>query len=331
MAETAAMTDHETPVSRPGPTREEDTSARVTPLEEVADVPEGSVVAGLDGSPASDAALAWGVREAASRDLPVHLICARESYALPTGAIEGTLPWEALDDGGEAILTEARARALEIAPDVPITCSRPWGGAAQVLVAASDRAAFLVVGTRGRGRRTAAVLGTVSLQTASHARCPVVVIRGDQGEATRTHGSAHVVVGVDGSRDSERALRFAFDCAAPRGRVTAITAWWLEVVDGVVVTTPESAEWERVVSGHESKLRGVIGDLPAQYPEVTLETRVERAHATEILIEASKDADLLVVGSRGRGGFAGLMLGSVSQHMLTGASCPVAVVSRLRT
>ena len=323
------MSDHESTAAGPRTTSSDTTP--VSPWEEIADVPEGSVVIGIDGSPSADAALAWGTREAASRGLPVHLLCVRESYSLPTGAIEGALPWEVLDDGGEAFLEAAVGRAREVAPEVEVTCSRPWGGAAQVLVAASDRAAFLVVGTRGRGRRTAAVLGTVSWQTASHARCPVVVIRGDQGEDTRTHGSARVVVAVDGSRDSERALQFAFDCAAPTGSVTAINAWWLEVVDGVVATTPESEEWNRVVSGRESKVRAAIGDLPSRYPEVTLDVRVERAHATEILIEAAKDADLLVVGSRGRGGFAGLMLGSVSQHMLTGASCPVAVVSRLRT
>ncbi|WP_313022456.1 universal stress protein [Mobilicoccus sp.] len=327
------MTDHETTV--PGSDSDSGATPRdlspISPLEEVADVPEGSVVIGIDGSVASDAALAWGAREAASRGLPVHLLCARESYALPTASVEGTIPWEVvLDDGGDAMLTRARGHALEVAPDVEITCSRPWGGAAQVLVAASERASFVVVGTRGRGRKTAAILGTVSLQTASHARCPVVVIRGDRSEDARTHGSARVVVGVDGSRDSERALRFAFDCASPAGRVTALKSWWLEVVDGVVVTTPESPAWERVVAGHEAKVRAAIGDLPAQHPEVSVEVRVERAPASELLIEASKSADLLVVGSRGRGGFAGLMLGSVSQHMLTGAECPVAVVSRLR-
>ncbi|GAB47386.1 universal stress protein [Mobilicoccus pelagius] len=329
------MTDHETPAPRPGsdtpPPATGADAAPLSPVEEIADVPEGCVVVGVDGSPAADAALAWGAREAASRGLPVHLLCARESFALPTGVVESALPWEALEDGGKTILREACELAQRVAPGIEITCSRPWGGPAQVLVAASDRAAFLVVGTRGRSRRTAAVLGTVSLQTASHARCPVVVIREDHAEQDRTHGSAHVVVGADGSRDSERAVRFAFDCAAPSGRVTAVTAWWLEVVDGVVVTTPESAEWERVVSGYESRMRAAIGDVPADYPDVVLETRVDRARATEALLDAARDADLLVVGSRGRGGFAGLMLGSVSQNMLTEASCPVAVVSRLRT
>ncbi|WP_052466866.1 universal stress protein [Mobilicoccus massiliensis] len=293
------------------------------------DVPTGAVVVGIDGSAPAEAALVWAATEARRRGLRLHLIFARESYAMPTGVVEGAIAWGSIDvdDGAESTLAEAQRRARALAPDVEITTSAPWGGAAQVLVSASTEAAFLVVGTRGRSRRTAAILGTVSLQTAAYAHCPVVVIRGAD-QASADDRPRRVVVGVDGSTDSRRALQFGFESAAPNGSVTTVTAWWLEVVDGVVVTTPDTPAWGRVVEGYEQRVAKTLGDLPQEYPGVEVDVRITRAGATEALLEAAKGADLLVVGSRGRGGFAGLMLGSVSQHMLTDATCPVAVVSR---
>lgn len=295
------------------------------------DVPTGSVVVGVDGSEPAAEALDWAVAEASRLGVGLHILSAREVFAAAT-PLDGTLAWseaaiaEAGDDT-DRIVEEALTTAREAAPDLQITQSRPWGGAARVLVEASERARLIVLGHRGRGRVTSAVLGTVSLQTAAHARCPVVVLR--PGQNSHPRRSHHVVVGVDGSRDSIRAAQFAFDAAAPDGTVAVVHAWWLEVVDGVVVTTPESTQWGQVVAEKTAQTDKALDGLREAHPDVTVDVRIERAHATEYLLQAATDADLLVVGSRGRGGFAGLLLGSVSQHMLVQSPCPVAVVARV--
>lgn len=294
------------------------------------DLPRGAVVVGIDGSESADAALHWALAEASRIAAPLHLLSAREVFAAAT-SLDGTLAWPqaAIADAGDdtdRVLSVAKERARTVNPDVTLTSAGPWGGAARLLVEASDRARLIVVGHRGRGRLTSAVLGTVSLQTAAHARCPVVVLRPGQAHS---HQAPRVIVGVDGSRDSVRAARFAFESAAPDGGVTVLHAWWLEVIDGVVVTTPESEEWARVMERKTAQTEKALAGLREEFPDVAVTVSIERASATQALLSAAQDADLLVVGSRGRGGFAGLLLGSVSQHMLVDSPCPVAVVARV--
>lgn len=293
------------------------------------DLPRGAVVVGVDGSESGDAALDWALAEASRIDAPLHVLSAREVFAATS--LDGALAWShtAIADSGDdtdRVLAAARDKVRSADPEVALTSSGPWGGAARLLVEASDHARLIVVGHRGRGRLTSAVLGTVSLQTAAHARCPVVVLRPGQ---VHSHQAPRVIVGVDGSRDSVRAARFAFESAAPDGVVAVVHAWWLEVIDGVVVTTPESEEWGRVTEQKSALTEKALTGLRDEFPDVALTVRIERASATQALLSAAREADLLVVGSRGRGGFAGLLLGSVSQHMLVGSPCPVAVVARV--
>lgn len=295
------------------------------------DVPQGAVVVGVDGSEPADAALDWALAEASRIGAPLYLLSAREVFAAAT-PLDGTPAWTEtalIEAGGDTdrVLSVATKKARTVSPDMTIAASSPWGGAARLLVEASDQAHLIVVGHRGRGRLTSAVLGTVSLQTAAHARCPVVVVR--PGQQAHPQQAPRVVVGVDGSRDSVRAARFAFEAAAPDGSVTVVHAWWLEVIDGVVVTTPESEEWARVTEQRTAQTEKALTGLREEFPDVAVDVRIEQASATRALLSAAQDADLLVVGSRGRGGFAGLLLGSVSQHMLVDSPCPVAVVARV--
>lgn len=298
------------------------------------DIPDGAVVVGLDGSQPSMAALRWAAQEAAFLSKPLHVLAAQEQ--LPgVLASEGQLAWsqyEALQHRDCAqLLGRARDEAARVAPGVAVTTSTPWGRPAQHLVEASGRASVIVVGHRGLGWLAAAVLGTVSLQVATHASGPVVVVREwtEESAATTAQRPRRAVVGVDGSDDSRAAIRFALEHVGPQGRVELLMTWWLEVVDGMVVTTPGSPQWEQVTAQHEAILRdalqGTIGT--PEDPRVTL--RVERGHAAEALIAAAGPAgqgDLTVVGTRGRGGFRGLVLGSVSQQVLTAATGPVAVL-----
>lgn len=296
------------------------------------EIPPGAIVVGVDGSDPAWGALRWGASEAARLAVPLHVLSIREVY--PAGlALDGAAVWsDAMlvdpDVGSDRLLEEVRRVVADEDPSIEPTIARPWGNAAHLLVEASERARLVVVGQRGRGRVSAAVLGTVSLTTASHARCPVVVVRPTQ----RPHPdrAPRVVVGVDGSVDSIRAVRHAAASAAPNGTVVVVRAWWVEVIDGIVVTTPDSPLWERVEAEHAASVERAVGDVPSDYPDVTFETRIERGHATEVLVEEAHDADLLVVGSRGRGGFTGLLLGSVSHKVLATSPCPVAVVPRER-
>jgi nucleotide-binding universal stress UspA family protein len=287
-------------------------------------IPPHAVVVGVDGSPSAATALTWAAREAERRRAPLHLICSREAYIGVMHQLDGAVTWPLLeDDDSQEILADAGDLARQVAPGVSVTSAAPYGRPAHHLVEASGEAALLVLGSRGRGRLTSTVLGTTSLQTAIHARCPVVVVRRPDQE--HPGSGLRVVVGVDGSRHSLGAVDFAMQMADPGGSVTLVLAWWLEIVDGVVVTTPDSPQWARAERRHAALLTAALGDNARQRPQVEVVTKAVRSHAAEALLSASADADLLVVGSRGRGGFAGLLLGSVSQQMLVSAPCPVAV------
>lgn len=294
-------------------------------------VPEGALVVGTDGTASARDALTWATAEATRRGAPLHLLCARETYigaAYLDSSVAWTVPELAALDSSSTVVEEALEHVRTLSPDLRVTWSRPWGRPARHLVEASRKASLVVVGSSARSQVPAAVLGTVSLQTATHAHAPVVVVR--EGQTPHPAGSLKVTVGIDGSADSADAAGFAFDLAGPGGRVDAVLAWWLEVVDGVVVTTPESPQWEVVQTRYEQALGRIVETAAAGHPEVTYETHVTRGRTEDIVLAETHDADLLVVGSRGRGGFAGLLLGSVSQHLMATSPCPVAVMVNRR-
>lgn len=308
----------------------------MTPTDEAADptatdetIPPGAVVVGVDGSAPAEAALRWAATEASRRGLPLHIIAAQEQMAAMI-SIDTPLTWVGTELAAFGDCEQQRAWALpivaEVAPDLAPTMACPLGRAAGHLVEASDQASVVVVGNRGLGRLSATMMGTVSLQTATHARCPVVVLREGFAPAP-TDRPRRAVVGFDGSDDSRAAIRFALDHVGPDGSVTIIVAWWLEVVDGVVVTTPDSPQWHHVTSRLQGKIDDAVREALGEAGDPRVRGEVVRGHAAQVLINASADADLLVVGTRGRGGFAGLLLGSVSQQVLTAGPCPIAVLS----
>jgi nucleotide-binding universal stress UspA family protein len=278
-----------------------------------------SVVVGVDGSAGSDAALDWAVDEATRRRLPLHLVHATNvDYLVAAAMLNPADAPPAVDDLVEA----ARDKVLAGSPDLRVTAEASTGAAAHDLVHRSEQAECVVVGAHGRSGVRGA-LGSVSLQVAMHARCPVVVIR--TTEAGRPEGP--VVVGVDGSATSHEALGHAFEWASLRGvPLTVVYAWWIEFVDGVVVTTPGSPQWRAV----EERQRLVVAETMAgwreRFPDVAVDVRIEHSRPVDAITAASEGASLVVVGARGRGGFRGLLLGSVSHGVLHRAHCPVAVV-----
>ena len=181
----------------------------------------------------------------------------------------------------------------------------------------------VVVGSRGRGGSTGLVLGSTSTAVAMHASCPVVVVH--RGRDLDRGGP--VVVGVDGSQLSEAAVAWAFDAAAQRGTgLTAVHAWlppWGLADQWAVVG---AGEWEALARSAAATLSESLVGWSDEHPGVVVEERVVQAHPGTALADASRGAQLVVVGCRGRGGFAGLVLGSVSRAVLHHAGCPVAVV-----
>lgn len=286
--------------------------------------PRGSIVVGVDASTASDVALEWAVEEATRRRLPVHLL---HAY---TQELVVALPPEL--EGGEprtdAVIDAALARVHTMNPQLSVTFAVPYGSAAGELVDASADADTVVIGARGRSTLGGIVLGSVSLGVAMHAACPVVVVR---ERSTLTGPSAgRVVVGVDGSEVSAAAVGYAFAHASSRDvGLTVVHAWWLEFVEGSLASAPTTeaveTDWEHIAEGQRLVVAESLAGWREKYPDVEVREHIVKGHPVEALVDESDGAELLVVGTRGKGGFTGLMLGSVSHGVLHRAHCPVAV------
>ncbi|MDA3624689.1 universal stress protein [Saccharopolyspora oryzae] len=264
-----------------------------------------AVVVGVDGSDSSARAAEWAAEEAERRHAPLHVVIANDD------------PMRA-DHAEEAVRRTAnrcRADHLGLAVTSEVGTGRP----VEVLVRQSAEAQLVVLGARGLGGFTGALLGAVSLGVATRAACPVVVVRKDV-PAT----SGPVVVGVDGSEHSRVALEFAFDAAARFGAdLVAFQAWHEESL----LYAPLAPSFRDEVEGKiRRSLTEATADLRDKHPDVVVHEVVQRGHPVAGLTDAARDARLLVVGNRGMGGFRGLFLGSVAAGALHHAQCPVAVV-----
>ena len=282
----------------------------------------GSVVVGVDGSPSSDLALRWAVNEARRTGRPLHLVHALENEPVLTDKQKlGTKESPASRD---PVLTEAMDIVATMRTEVETTPHSVSGFAPTTLIAASKIAETVVVGSHGHSAIPTALIGSVSDHVAIHASCPVVVVRenGMQGR-----GSGHVVVGVDGSEASQPATGYAFAYAASTGSsLTAVHTWWWEPVEIVSGGEPWTGDWTAIANQEETLVSGLLAGWSQKYPGVLVHPHVVRGDPVVELLEQSKGASLLAVGSRGRGGFIGLLLGSVSRRILKRATCPVAVV-----
>lgn len=286
-------------------------------------ITEGSVVVGVDGSLASDFALRWAVSEAQRTGRPLHVVHAQENEVVLNEKEQlGTKETPASAD---QVLTAARDVVSAVAPEVQLTLHSVTGFAPTTLTAASTLAGTVVVGSHGRSALPSALLGSVSHQVAIHSSCPVVVVRenGTQGVA----GPGGVVVGVDGSDASEPALDYAFAYASSTGgRLTAVHTWWWEPLEGVSLGKPWVGDWTQIASQEMALVSELMSGWSQRYPDVPVTSHVVRGDPVVELLDQARGARLLVVGSRGRGGFIGLLLGSVSRRILKRATCPVAVV-----
>ena len=279
------------------------------------------VVVGVDGSPGARAALVWAMADAARRGARVEVVSAFpvETYwADPVLIDERRIEAVRADTEGRvrALVDEVRSEAGggDIAVDVTVVAGPP----AHELLTAADGAGLLVVGSRGRGSVASTVLGSVALHAVTHARCPVVVVH-PRAEAS---ASPRVVVGVDGSDASREALARA---VAEAGRldadVTAVAAYTLRSYwSGAYQAAVPPVERLR------EAVRSQAEDMVAAVGATTVDILPVEGPAGDALVRAAEGAELLVVGSRGRGAVRGMLLGSVALHCVIHAPCPVMVV-----
>jgi nucleotide-binding universal stress UspA family protein len=286
-------------------------------------ITEGSVVVGVDGSPSSESALRWAVAEAQRTRQTLHVVHALDNEVVLTDKQQ--LGTKEAPAGSDPVLTTAVDVVRTLAPEVQTVPHSVTGFVATTLVAASKIAGAVVVGSHGRSAIPSVLLGSVSLQVAIHSSCPVVVVR--ENVAPDGAGSGHVVVGVDGSEASKPALAYAFAYEASTGSsLTAVHTWWWEPLEGVSLGEPWIGDWTQIASQEAALVSEVLAGWSEKYPEVPVRSHVVRGDPVVELLDQSHDARLLVVGSRGRGGFIGLLLGSVSRRILKRATGPVAVV-----
>ncbi len=279
------------------------------------------VVVGLDGSGRSLRALMWAAHDASLRGAPLDLL---HVVTVP----ELTFPYsrhEAALERGREIVGEARVLVRNAYPDLEFTAEEPDSpdpvlphhvSAAPVFLEKSGHASLVVLGAKGHDL-DATSLGSLAHQVVSHARCPVVIL----GHVPAGHRA--VGVGTDGSPDAHAAVEFAFQEASLRGhRLQIITAVGDEQHTPPGVEPPDVPDLPAPV---REQLAAQLDPLRARYPDVEVTEHLRPQRPVHALVDASLGVDLLVVGSRGRGGFAGLPLGSVSHKLLHRATCPVAV------
>jgi nucleotide-binding universal stress UspA family protein len=281
--------------------------------------PARAVVVGYNGKEHSRAALTWGTREALVRDSSLVVLFAANYPGMTLEPGPGLLHREpgALDAAQEVTargVAEVRAQA----PALRVVGATEVTSPSRALVDASAEAAVVVLGSRGYGRVVGALLGSVAFTVAARARCPVTVVKDET--APRRLGPEHrVVVGTDGSPGATAAVDFAADRAlatsAPLAIITCTGGHQVEDVD------------ERQLRASAEDIAGSAADrLFITHPSLSVTTEVRDCPAEVSLVDASTDAGLVVVGTRGRGTFEGMLLGSVSHAVIHGARSSVAVV-----
>jgi nucleotide-binding universal stress UspA family protein len=290
-------------------------------------VVHGSVVVGVDGSEPATAALEWAAGQAGLERRPLTVV---HACGLP-GAMQD---FEDIVANERGLMSVGRSIVREAVQDVRLADSTVgvesvvvMGHPETVLLEASETAEMLVVGARGRGTVASALLGSVSAVVARESLCPVVIVREfdarDEQDEPRP-----VVVGVDGTPVSSAAVELAFRMASVRGTpLTLLHATWdLREQASSLIDLRSYAEKVNLSEQEERLVSETVAGLCEKYPDVAVTESYRRGEPVRRLVEASRDASLVVVGTRGRRMLATTLLGSVSRGVVERAYCPVAVV-----
>lgn len=294
------------------------------------------ILAGMDGSATSLRAAEWAAAEAERRGWPLHLVHAlamplvMSVYAGPTRFP----PSEEITAQGRHVLDEAVEHVREVRPQVTVETVLAREDPPVALLRRARPEDLVVLGSRGLGPVRSAVESSAGVRLAARSSCPVVVVPGGEGASVPTE-PRRIVVGVDGSEDSRRALRAALSQAArvTNGSVLVLHSWQVALPfdpgpEGDEAWTPPSAQLDRRAQEMVSEMLERVSDDTTDGVGVSVLRTSEEV--TSALVAAAGDADLVVVGSRGRGSVRGLLLGSVSQGVLHASPVPVMVLPHSR-
>lgn len=289
------------------------------------------ILVGVDGSKESQRAVKWAIMRAKKIDARLHILCV---YSLPSftpSSLEGG--YAAIDDvaireGAQLIVDEAKT--LVEREGIEVTSSIEVGDPARILVELSSEVSMIVVGKSGIGGFADRLLGSVSSALASHSLCTVVVIPPPEKEVNYDTIKA-IVVGVDGSQSSRPALKSAiYEAKVWQAKLTSVMAVPMASGTGMLSWLPATIDKEAILQDVSESLDDLISqELGADSMEIT--KRALDGNPSALLTEFSEKADLVIVGTRGRGGFTGLLLGSTSQSLLNNAKSPVMVVPSMAT
>lgn len=283
----------------------------------------GRIVVGMDGSDGSLKAANWAVGEAKLRGRGITLTHAVIPMAASSAFGVAVPPrLDLIEDMHNSALEDLTRLAADLdCTDVDVVVE--IGTPAALLLAASDTAELLVLGSRGRGGFTSLLLGSVGSQVASHANCPVIVVR-DNPRA----GATEILVGIDGSRNSIAALDFAFNEASRHGfSLVAIHAWDVPSFDLIITGDGSIPLPMENVADDEVRLSAeILAGYTEQYPDVKVVEHLVRAPAVRALLDSASNAAMIVLGTRGRNAALGALLGSTSNGVLHKAKIPVAIV-----
>ncbi|WP_292988459.1 universal stress protein [Mycobacterium sp.] len=277
------------------------------------------ILVGIDGSAHSDAAIGFATREAVMRGVPLSLLHivepAPEWASLPEQSkitrVRQADAHHIVENARKTALSSVEATtALDLRTEVVCSPVIPM-----IIVATTD-AQMVVLGSRGMTSLGRLLLGSVSDGAIHHAHCPVAIVHGD------TNRAGEVLVGVDGSPASDRAIALAFEEASRRGTdLVALHAW-----SDIAVFPILGMNWRDYETRGAEVLAERLAGYQQEYPDVKVRRRLECDKPARWLIEESQHAQLVVVGSRGRGGFAGMLLGSVSSAIAQSAYAPTIIV-----
>ncbi|MER5479005.1 universal stress protein [Streptomyces sp. NPDC002734] len=284
------------------------------------------VIVGVDGSPSGFAAVDAAAEEARLRGVPLRIVHAfgGRQARMPGVTPPPEMSGRRLTGLVQGVPTEAEQRARERVPGLEVTRSVVSGEPLEVLTIESRSASLAVVGSRGLNSFSSLLLGSTAVHLAAHGHCPLMVVRG------RPSPTGPVLLAVDGSEAGEAAVAFAFAEASLRGVPLVATHVWNtrseHALDDPLDPMRIVVDVGRLEQAQQGLLDETLAPHRAAHPEVEVEARLVRSRIRSALLDASGGARLVVTGARGRGGFQGMLLGSVSQALLHHADCPVVVV-----
>ncbi|WP_026128111.1 universal stress protein [Nocardiopsis lucentensis] len=293
-----------------------------------------AVVVGVDGTPAAHAALEWAAEAAARRGAQLRIVHGMgEDSVVAHDTPERRLAVQEARGYARDLLDDGAELVRDTHPGVDVVTVLAAEDAPDAIMEEARHGDVIVVGSRGLGAVRAMLHGSMSPRATSEAPCPVVFVPAHKDEPTPVGPPApegRIVVGVDGSDSSRRALRFGLHEALLSGAaVEVVNSWEVPLPADVSALEADAREAHEEVFDRQSEeiVAGVLAEVVDDQTE-NLDISAVRMQAdpVEALLEAGRNADLIVVGSRGRGGVSGLLLGSVSQGVLHHALVPVAVL-----